>query len=76
MTRPANATRIERVRITVPAGTFDAQLYTVDELRDDGLRRVMKDWYAREVPGIPIKSWMTLDGRVVHDAVLVENRTR
>ncbi len=76
VTRPANVTRIEQARITVPAGTFDTLLYTVDELRDDGLRRVMKDWYAREVPGIPVKSLMTLDGRVVHDSVLLENRSR
>lgn len=64
---PAAATTIEEdVSVTVPAGTFVTQLYTVTQ--GDATRRF---WFAKELPGPPVQFETERGGKVVMRAQML-----
>ena len=63
---PAAATRIEEDEVDVPAGLLDCLRYTVE---DGG--EVSTMWFARSIPGPPVKVVETVDGRVTQTTELV-----
>jgi hypothetical protein len=68
-TFPADHTSIEDVKLELPAGTFDCMLYTVL----DG-KTVREYWFARELPGMPVKMRIEDDGKSRMEMELVEHR--
>ena len=66
---PAAATTTEDATVTVPAGTYEATLYTVRA--GDQVERF---WFARELPGPPVKmEQQTAAGDVVFTMELLEH---
>lgn len=72
-TYPADATTITEEKVTVRAGTYDAKLYTVDKTRD-GERQVHRVWFAKQLPGPPIKQVVTVGGEPFRSLELFEHR--
>ena len=68
---PAARTKVTETQVVVPAGTFDAWLYTVTE--DNG-RSVTRAYFAKKLPGAPVKHEIERDGKLVSRSVLVEHR--
>jgi hypothetical protein len=66
---PKDATTISEEPIEVPAGKFDAVLYTVRE--DGGITRA---WFAKTLPGAPVRYVIEKDGVPVMTMTLVEHR--
>lgn len=62
-TYQADHTRVETTEVTVPAGTFSAWLYIVEEDTSEGLK-VTRAWFAPELPGAPVKHVVELDGQL------------
>ena len=63
---PATATRIDEDTVDVPAGHLECLRYTVE----DG-QEVSTLWFARSIPGPPIKVVDTVGGRVTQTTELV-----
>lgn len=71
---PRNATTITREPIEVPAGRFDAILYTV-ESRMAGHHVAQRYWFATSLPGAPVRVTHERDGTVVMSLTLLEHRS-
>lgn len=67
---PKDATVIRDVEVEVPAGTFDAWLYTVTEDKD-GAAVVTRAYFAKALPGAPVLHVVTRDGVEVSRLVLL-----
>jgi hypothetical protein len=63
----ATTVRVDE-ELTVPAGTFACLRY--DRTDDDGTWRF---WFARDLPGHPVRLEHEADGRVVFSSTLLEN---
>ena len=70
----ASATQITETEVTVPAGTFDAWLYTVDT-NDEGHRSIVRAYFAKSLPGAPVRHEVERDGRQVSLSVLIAHRS-
>lgn len=70
---PAAATTIEDTEVTVPAGTFAAKLYTIREDGKDGLPKVTQAWFAKALPGAPVKHVIQLGNRTDRVMLLLEH---
>lgn len=68
---PRAATTIGDETVTVPAGTFDCRVYKVT--RGD---RVMTFWFAKSLPGPPVRMTVAAAGSVVETRVLVRHLAR
>jgi len=69
---PADATEITDATVEVPAGTFDAMLYTVSG-EQDGKPVVSRMYFAKSLPGAPVKTEITVGDQVVFSMVLIEH---
>lgn len=58
---PDSQTKRTDAEIKVPAGTFDCWLYTVTE-RTDGKETVNRYWFAKTLPGAPVRHEVLVDG--------------
>ncbi len=72
---PEAATRISSESYTTPAGTFDCWLYVVTGEKE-GKKDVQSFWFAKSLPGPPIRFLQTVDGKQVFLMTLVENRRK
>lgn len=69
---PADATEITEATVEVPAGTFDAMLYTVSG-EQDGQPVVSRMYFAKALPGAPVKTEITVGDQVVFSMELIEH---
>jgi predicted small lipoprotein YifL len=69
---PADATTITETKVEVPAGSFDATLYTVVG-EQEGKPFVSKMYFARSLPGAPVKTEITIDGKPMLSMELLEH---
>jgi hypothetical protein len=69
---PADATEITDATVEVPAGTFDAMLYTVSG-EQEGKPVVSRMYFAKALPGAPVKTEIMVGDQVVFSMVLVEH---
>lgn len=69
---PASVTTIGDAEVEVPAGRFDAVQYTIVTDRE-GHRGVTQAWFARTLPGAPMRLVVEEDGRLVRDMTLLEH---
>jgi hypothetical protein len=69
---PAAATGITRETVRTPAGRFDCWLYTV-RTSQNGKIRVTRLYFARDLPGPPVRRTVEIDGQSVHTMTLVEH---
>ncbi len=67
---PAPATQITEETITTPLGTYDCLLYTVERNND-----THRFWFARALPGMPIKRETVAGDLVVSTATVISNIT-
>ncbi len=65
---PAGRTIRVEEELTIPAGTFACFRY--DRTDDDATWRF---WFARDLPGHPVRFEQTVDGQVVFSSTLLEN---
>jgi hypothetical protein len=65
---PADQTTVEPDTIETPLGVIDCLRYTVS----DG-ETVKRLWFARHLPGIPVKVVVEEDGRVVSTVTMIAN---
>ena len=70
---PKAATEISAARVAVLAGTFDAKLYTVREVDDDGAEVVTRAWFATALPGAPVRFEQVRSGVMLFTMELVEH---
>jgi hypothetical protein len=70
---PRDHTVISDASVEVPAGTYAAKLYTVTE-RKEGKQQVTRAWFAKDLPGAPVKHVVEVDGTPVATMELVEQR--
>jgi hypothetical protein len=68
---PQSATTIQDETLSLPAGTFDCMRYTVT--KGDVVRTY---WFARSLPGPPVKLEITKGGTTVMTMTMQANRTR
>lgn len=71
---PAAATQISDTTVEVPAGSFDAVLYTVTG-EQQGTPVVSRVYFAKALPGAPVKTEIEAGGQVVFTMELVEHLT-
>ncbi|PKN54752.1 MAG: hypothetical protein CVU56_24820 [Deltaproteobacteria bacterium HGW-Deltaproteobacteria-14] len=71
---PRAATEISAARVAVLAGSFDAKLYTVREVDDDGAEVVTRAWFATALPGAPVRFEQVRSGVTLFTMELVEHR--
>jgi hypothetical protein len=64
----ADRTTLEATRVTLECGEFDCWLYT--STGDDGM--VSRAWFARTLPGPPVRFESESDGRVVYANDLID----
>lgn len=69
---PADATEITDATVEVPAGTFDAMLYTVSG-EQDGKPVISRVYFAKSLPGAPVKTEITVGDQVVFSMILIEH---
>ena len=67
---PQSATQIYNESLTLPAGTFDVMRYVVT--RDGDVKTY---WFARSLPGPPVKVEEVKDGRTIMTITMQANRT-
>jgi hypothetical protein len=75
---PRSATRIYNESLTVSAGTFDVMRYVVtkpDEAGKLATGDAATYWFARTLPGPPVKVEITKDGHVAMTMTMQANRT-
>ena len=65
---PEARTSIGEERIEIPAGSFECWRYTVTD--EDEVRRF---WFARDLPGMPVRMEQEEGGRIVFRMVVLEN---
>jgi hypothetical protein len=65
---PAEQTSIEPDTIETPLGTIDCLRYTVRE--GETIKRL---WFARHLPGMPVKVVVKEEGRVVSTVTMISN---
>lgn len=70
---PRSSTTIAREPIEVPAGRFDAILYSVVR-RMAGHHVAQRYWFATSLPGAPVRVTHERDGSVVMSLTLLEHR--
>jgi len=70
---PARHTTVEDERIEIPAGTFDTKHYRVTSSTEEGAARVVDAWFAKELPGPPVRVVETVDGAPIYLMVLVRH---
>ncbi len=81
---PAADTAVSEAKITVGAGTFDCMLYTVTTTRElpatkgskakpTSSTTISKYWFAWELPGPPVRTVQTIDGKPHSSMVMLEN---
>jgi hypothetical protein len=69
---PADATVITETTVEVPAGKFDVLLYTITS-EQDGNPVVSRMYFARSLPGAPIKAEVTVGDQPMFSMELVEH---
>lgn len=69
---PADATEITETSIEVPAGRFDVMLYTI-KTEQEGNPVVSRMYFARELPGAPVKAEITVGDQPMFSMELVEH---
>ncbi len=69
---PVDETVITQTSIEVPAGTFDAVLYTVTSMKD-GVSTVTRAWFATSLPGAPVRHEVETGGVVVQTMLLLKH---
>ena len=69
---PKSATTISNEDVTTPAGTFDSMRYVVTKGPDE----VDTFWFARSLPGPPVKMEISKGGKTVMTMTMQANRTR
>jgi len=70
---PEAATKVTEEALETPAGKFDCWLYTVTE-EEEGSKSVQRYWFAKKLPGPPVRMTTEIDGKVVSTMTLVENK--
>lgn len=65
---PADQTNIDADTIETPLGTMDCLRYTVRE--GETVKRL---WFARHLPGMPVKAIVKEEGRVVSTVTMIAN---
>ncbi len=68
---PRAHTTIEDAEIEVPAGTFACSLYTVAE---PGAVMAQRYWFAKDLPGAPVKVEVEVEEKIVFTMLLEEHR--
>jgi hypothetical protein len=69
---PADATEITETTVEVPAGKFDALLYTVTA-DQDGKAFVSRMYFAKSLPGAPVKAEITVGDQSMLSMELLEH---
>jgi predicted small lipoprotein YifL len=69
---PADATEIAETTVEVPAGKFDVLLYTI-KTEQEGKAVVSRMYFARSLPGAPIKAEVTIGDQPMFSMELVEH---
>jgi hypothetical protein len=69
---PADQTEITETTVEVPAGKFDAMLYTVTA-EQDGKAFVSRMYFAKSLPGAPVKAEITLGDQSMLAMELLEH---
>lgn len=69
---PAGQTEITETTVEVPAGKFDAVLYTVTA-EQEGKAFSSRAYFAKTLPGAPVKVEITLDGKSMLSMELLEH---
>lgn len=69
---PADSTEITDATVEVPAGTFDAMLYTVTG-EQNGKPVVSRMYFAKSLPGAPVKTEVKVGDEVVFSLILTEH---
>jgi hypothetical protein len=69
---PAKDMSITEDTVEVPAGRFDALLYDVRELSEEGPMRT-KAWFAKSLPGAPVLMKVDVEGGPSSTMTLVEH---
>jgi hypothetical protein len=72
---PRDATTISSESITLPIGTLDVQRYDVKQKGADGAETVKTVWFARSLPGPPVKIEVTKAGKPAMTMTMQANRT-
>ena len=67
---PQSATQISNESLALPAGTFDVMKYVVTKGTE-----VKTYWFARSLPGPPVKVEVVKDGKTVMTMTMQANRT-
>lgn len=67
---PAAHTRIEVASVEVPAGRFDCKLYVVEEQTEAGPKQT-RAWFAKALPGAPVRHEVRVAGEITSTMVLV-----
>lgn len=67
---PASSTTISHAPLTTPAGTFDCWVYDVSTELDNGSTQKRRFWFARSLPGPPVRVEQTLDGEQIYAMTL------
>ncbi len=73
---PADVTTVTDATVTVPAGTYDGWLYTVETPGSKGGETVLKLYFARELPGPPVRLEKYEDGERTYLMELVDPGSR
>ncbi|ACY18178.1 hypothetical protein [Haliangium ochraceum] len=69
---PADITEISETTIEVEAGSFDVVLYTVTT-EQEGKPVTARMYFAKDMPGAPVKREVTVEGEAVFDMELLEH---
>lgn len=69
---PVDATVITETTVEVPAGKFDAVLYTITA-EQDGKAMVSRMYFAKSLPGAPVKAEITLGDQAMLSMELLEH---
>jgi hypothetical protein len=70
---PANVTRITEGRVKTPAGTFDCWVYIVIA-KGKTVTKESRFYFAKTIPGPPVKMTQQMDGKTVFSMTLVRHR--
>jgi hypothetical protein len=70
---PADATVITETTVEVPAGKFDALLYTITAEQEGGGSVVSRMYFAKSLPGAPVKAEVVIGDQPMFTMELVEH---
>ena len=68
---PEKLTKVTDAEVTTPAGKFDCLLYTVTTRRGE-ITTVVRAYFAKKLPGPPVKRVVEMNGKVIHTMTLVK----